>query len=90
MNKSHRPGPMSYWDFFWRSLKAAFYLWGLEGHPGRVEGVPWEGPLGEQFPGFGPACKNDDIKASRKTTGAPFFARELGGYFGRARAGRLS
>ena len=35
--------------------------------------------MGEQFPGFGPACKNDDIKARRKTTGAPFLAREQGG-----------
>ncbi len=60
------------------------------GCPSRVEGVPWEGPLGEQFPGFDPAFKNDDIITSRKTTGAPLFARELGGHFGWARAGLLS
>ena len=37
------------------------------------------GPFGKQFPGFDPAFKNDDIKTSRKTTGAPLFARELVG-----------
>ncbi len=49
------------------------------GCPRRIEGMPWEGPSGEHFPGFDPAFKNDDIKASRATTGAPFFARGLAG-----------
>ena len=42
-------------------------------------GSPGRGRLGEQFPGFDPAFKNDDFQDSGMTTGAPFLARELGG-----------
>ena len=42
-------------------------------------GCPGLGPLGEQFPGFDPAFKNDDFQDSGMTTGAPFLASELEG-----------